>query len=212
MSDMSGKNDTNAMIDLIKTRRSVRKFGAQPVPGEVIDALLDAALSAPSASNRQSWHFTAITNLDVIGRIAASVRDAIEALKKETQNQDALNVFGAYSGYFTFFENAPLVFVACFTPRPNYINALTGRSLRPEDNLEQTTAAGAAIQNLLLAAHSLGYGACWMSGPLIAEERIIKLLKLDGLRLAAVIPVGAAAETPRQPKRKDVNKLTARIV
>ncbi len=205
-------SNTNGMLDLIKTRRSVRKFGAQPVPGDVIDALLDAALSAPSASNRQSWHFTAITNREVIGRIAYSVRDAIEELKKKTQNEDALNVFSAYSGYFTFFENAPLVVIACFTPRPNYINALTGRSLRPEDNIEQTTAIGAAIQNLLLAAHSFGYGACWMSGPLIAEERIIKLLKLDGLRLAAVIPVGAAAETPQQPKRKDINKLAAKII
>ena len=51
-----------------------------------------------------------------------------------------------------------------------------------------------------------------MSGPLIAEKRISGLLKLDGLRLAAIIPVGAAAETPRLPKRKDADKLTARIV
>ncbi len=209
---MTETSKTGDIIDIIKTRRSVRKFASQPVPDEIITALLDAALSAPSASNRQSWHFTAVTNRAVIKAMADSVREEIKILKKETENEDALAAFDAYAGYFTFFENAPLVIAACFIPRPNYINALTGRSLRPEDNLEQTTAIGAAIQNLLLAAHSLGYGACWMSGPLIAEKRISELLKLDGLRLAAIIPVGAAVETPRPPKRKDADKLTARIV
>lgn len=58
----------NQTIETIKTRRSIRRFTAKPVPKEDIDVLLDAAMHAPSACNQQPWHFVVI---DDPGTLAA---------------------------------------------------------------------------------------------------------------------------------------------
>jgi len=48
------------MLDLILSRRSIRKFTAEPVSEEIINDILEAAMSAPSAGNEQPWHFVVI--------------------------------------------------------------------------------------------------------------------------------------------------------
>lgn len=69
-------------------------------------------------------------------------------------------------------------------------------------------ALGAALQNLALAAHARGYGACWMTAPLVARERLEQLLGLDRpWTLAALVPVGRPAEPPQprpRPALEDV--------
>ena len=60
----------------------------------------------------------------------------------------------------------------------------------------------AAIQNLLLAAHAEGLGACWMTGPLHVAEEIDDFLGVENKTLVAVIPMGYPDETPPAPKRK----------
>jgi nitroreductase len=201
------------ILELIKSRRSVRKFADSPLSEEAVDKMLEAALWAPSASNRQNWKFVAVKNKEIIKAMAGSVRAAVEDLKAsvEADDEDKLALLTNYGGYFSFFESAPLVIAVFFNPRPNFVNVITGKNIRPEDNLEQTTAAGAAIQNLLLAAHEAGYGACWMSGPLVAENEIAAILKQKGMRLAALIPVGVPLETPAPPKRKDPRTLIEKI-
>ncbi|MBS7635334.1 nitroreductase family protein [Candidatus Bathyarchaeota archaeon] len=45
---------------VIKSRRSIRKFKPDPVPDELLNAMLECALLAPNARNQQKWHFTVI--------------------------------------------------------------------------------------------------------------------------------------------------------
>jgi len=52
-------------LDAIRTRRSVRKFTDKLIPKEVIDKLLEAAMSAPSARNQQPWHFVVIDDKNI---------------------------------------------------------------------------------------------------------------------------------------------------
>ncbi len=66
----------------------------------------------------------------------------------------------------------------------------------------------AALTQLLLAAHALGLGACWMTGPLVAEERLACALQVpDGWRISALVPVGYPAEAPEPPPRRPVSAL-----
>lgn len=58
-------------IEAITTRRSVRKFQPQPVPPEEVEILLRAAMQAPSASNRQPWHFVVFDQRAHLDEIAA---------------------------------------------------------------------------------------------------------------------------------------------
>jgi nitroreductase len=67
----------------------------------------------------------------------------------------------------------------------------------------------AAIENLLLAAHDLGYGACWMNIPFMAKGPLETLFGIEfPWELLAMIPVGSAAHDPRKPPRKKVEDVT----
>lgn len=66
----------NEVINNIVTRRSIRKFTAQPVPKEVMADIVDAALHAPSGMGKQSWKFTVVTNREMITKLAEAVEKA----------------------------------------------------------------------------------------------------------------------------------------
>ncbi len=57
------------VMEAIFTRRSIRKYSGQPVPDELIKELLEAAMCAPSAGNRQPWHFIVINDHKIIDEI-----------------------------------------------------------------------------------------------------------------------------------------------
>ena len=64
---------TNEVIQNILTRCSVRAYDDRPVEREKIDTLLQCAVHAPSAMNRQTWHFSAVLNREKIAKLAAAV-------------------------------------------------------------------------------------------------------------------------------------------
>lgn len=56
-------------LDAIRTRRSVRKFTDKKIPKEMVDKLLEAAMSAPSAGNQQPWHFVVIDDKNILEEV-----------------------------------------------------------------------------------------------------------------------------------------------
>lgn len=68
---------TNAVIENILTRRSVRAFQEKPIARETIETLLRCATHAPSAMNRQTWHFSAVLNPEKIQKLAAAMGKAL---------------------------------------------------------------------------------------------------------------------------------------
>lgn len=66
----------NEVMNAILTRRSIRKFTAEPIPKDVMNDIVEAALHAPSGKAMQTWQFTVITNKEVITRL-------IDAIGKE---------------------------------------------------------------------------------------------------------------------------------
>jgi nitroreductase len=116
----------------------------------------------------------------------------------------------AYAGTFAAFEQAPVV-IAVLARRPSRVAARLGAELSETERVAlagDLPAIGAAIQNLLLAAHALGLGACWMSGPLLAAPALREILGAPTtLDLVALVPVGRPAETPPAPPRRDVEQL-----
>ena len=57
------------VMEAIRTRRSIRKFTDKPVSAEMIDAILKAAMLAPSAGNQQPWHFVVVTDRKKLDQI-----------------------------------------------------------------------------------------------------------------------------------------------
>jgi len=201
--------------DLMRTRRSVRRFRPDLPARAVIESLLASAVTAPSASNKQPWRFLVVENRDVIGRMAAAVREAVDriAVAVEPQFEAA---FRSYGDYFTRFEVAPLVIVALSQPL-TLLTTLTGPRLADDDRRRVSTmerdsgliGTSMAMQNLLLAAHAAGLGASGMTGPLVAADRIRELLHVPSAwHIAALVPVGYPDEEPVPTARKSVDHVT----
>lgn len=196
-----------ALLSLIRERRSIRRFRDDPLPEGTLERLLEAARWAPSASNRQPYRFVAIEKPESRTRMAEMVGEALrEKLAGLADHERALAT--AYAKDFVIFENAPLVLAVYFRAS----NALAERFGMPADwDVGAVSSASAAVMNLLLAAHALGLGACWMTGPLVAAPSLETFLGVPtGWRLSALIPVGIAAEVPPAPARRSVSQLLAR--
>jgi len=201
--------------DLMRTRRSVRRFRPDLPERAVIESILASAVTAPSASNKQPWRFLVVENRDLIGRMAAAVREAVDriAVAVEVEFEAA---FRSYGDYFTRFELAPLVIVALSQPL-TLLTTLTGPRLADDDRqrvvvMERDSGligTSMAMQNLLLAAHAAGLGASGMTGPLVAADRIREILRVpQAWHIAALVPVGYPDEEPVPTARKSVDHVT----
>lgn len=206
--------DAEEFLELIKTRRSVREFKAEPVTRADIEKMVECARFAPSASNTQPWYFVVADEPTDVAAMADAVAAAVGKVVDGMDSPRGKKEMDAYAGYFTFFRYAPAI-IAVFTAP---YRALLGRLLKryaPEIGerigthaSEQSVAA--AIENLMLAAHALGYGSVWMTGPLFAKDELEEMLSPpDGYELAALVAVGRPEGTVGNelPDRKGLDEI-----
>ena len=203
------------LFDAIRDRRSIRRFKQTPVPDEDIRKILDAGRWAPSANNAQPWSFIVIKDRAVLKSMAGAVREMIDRMIPYAESEKQAQRLAAYkSNYYTFFENAPAVIAVCMEAYDAGTDRLLARMgystedikrLRPLPGLQSVAAA---IQNMLLAIHALGYGSCWMTGPLVAQDAFEKLLGFGKEKsVAALLPVGVPGEDTPARSRKPLEGL-----
>ena len=201
--------------ELMAARRSVRRFRPEPPPRDVVERLIQSAVTAPSASNRQPWRFLVVTRRDTIDRLAAAVQVAVDRIALAIEPEFEAS-FRAYGDYFRRFEAAPLVIVPLFREITTLSN-LTGPRLADDDRrriaaMERDSGligVSLAVQNLLLAAHAAGLAASGMTGPLVASDEFRSLLNVPpSWHIAAVVPVGYPDETPAPTARKAATQVT----
>ncbi|HSQ77315.1 MAG TPA: nitroreductase family protein [Nitrospirota bacterium] len=203
------------LFETIQTRKSIRRYKQVPVPEEDIQKILDAGRWAPSANNTQPWSFIVIKDRELLGSMAAAVREMIDRMVPYAESEKQAQRLAAYKGnYYTFFENAPVVIAVCmeaYDAGTDRLLAKMGYSteeikrLRPLPGLQSVAAA---IQNMLLAIHALGHGSCWMTGPVVAQEAFEKLLGFGKEKsVVALLPVGMPDENPFARPRKPVEEL-----
>lgn len=198
-------------LEFIYRRRSVRKFTEQSISNEDIEQLIDAAVHAPSGKNQQNWHFVVVRNQQMIQDMVKLVEAKHEKLLPFIPDAEKQKTFKGSVGYHTVFKNAPAVVLAFAGPYPvpsDDLVAGPGLTQQEIDILKQTKPGiqnvAAALQNLLLAAATMGYGTCWMTGPTYAGPEIAKLVGFskDGFHLAALTPLGVPAADGASPPRK----------
>ncbi len=168
------------LFEAITNRRSIRAFQEKEVTEKYIERLVDAARYAPSAGNIQPWEFIVVRDSSIKRQLAAA----------------ALNQ--------AFIEEAPVVIVVC----ANESRSEQGYGSRGV-NLYCIQDTAAAIQNLLLAAYSMGLGTCWIGA--FEEELARKTLKTPAhVRPVAIIPVGYPAEKSTMRKKRTVEEIVHR--
>jgi nitroreductase len=189
--------------ELVERRVSVRQFRPDAVPPDHIREMVRLASLAPSPNNQQPWRFIAVTRRPLLQEMAGAVRARLGALLPEPVTEDARRAAQRVEWFSTFFADAPLVMAVTRQPYQSVIaRAVAGTSLSAADinamrGHPDVQSIGAAIEHLLLAATELGYGSCWLSGPLIAREALEALLGVEAPgQLAALVTIGVPAAPP----------------
>jgi nitroreductase len=186
-------------------RASVRRYLPDPVPREDVVAMVELAVRAANAGNAQMWRFVAVDDAVTQVAMRQAVDDAIDEMAGWPELVDKHKEIKALRAYSTFFVDAPLVMAVCVLPyasRADQMLQAHGLGVEERDRLRarpDLQSIGAAVQLFCTAAHALGYGACWMTAPVLAAPAIEKLLGVEPpARLVAVVPVGrpAGAVTP----------------
>ena len=121
----------NQTVDVILGRRSIRNFSEKMISEKELNKILECGLFAPTAKNRQNWHFTVITNKE---RIEIINELALVGMKKIGIDKEP---------GFNVFYNAPVVIVLS-----SKVSGYSGID------------AGCAIENMSIAASSMGIGSC----------------------------------------------------
>lgn len=130
---------TNLVLETLKNRRSTRKFKDEQLTEEELQAILEAGIHAPSANNGQTWHFTVIQNKDFIKHMNDKSK---EAMINSTEKDISL----AGKGNVNLFYDAPTLIVVS--------GKITNKS--------SIVDCSAAIENMLIAAESIGVGGVWI--------------------------------------------------
>jgi len=187
------------LFEVIHARRSVRKFQPQPVPKELVLEVLAASGWAPSAHNAQPYGFIILENAKIKQELADAMAQVwVEDLAKEGQTIDA----DKRQERVERFAKAPVLILACITRiegLPNYSDERRQTCLH--DLAVQSL--GAAIENLLLASHAKGLGACWYSAPCFCKKTVRQTLEIpDEVEPQAFVVLGYPAENPSVPPKK----------
>jgi len=192
-------------FEVVKTRRSVRKFTGAAVTPEHIRMMLEAATYPPSGGNQQNWRFIVVTNGAIKKKMYEALEKRIAEILAKIDSPTAQKQFSSYSAYYRFFVNAPVVICAVETKYDSLSTRILARYL-PDFEVKTYASAhniAAAIENIVLSATALGYGSCWMTGPLIARDLFEKILSIEPPdALAALVPIGVPEAVPAAPSRK----------
>lgn len=197
-----------AGLELIHARRSVRRFLPDAVPESVLAQVLQAALRAPSAHNKQPWRFVILETARSRQRLADAMgaelrRDSLaDGLSEETVEIMVARSKARING-------APAAVLVCLDT--STLDYYDDASRQRAAYLMMVHSVAMAGQNLLLAAHGLGLGGVWMCAPLFAQAAASQSLELpsnwepQGLAL-----LGYPEKMPAGRERKGIEEVTIR--
>ena len=146
------------VFEAIHKRHSQGKVKPDPLPREMIETLLDAAVQAPNHYKVRPWRFVVL-----MGEGLNKLGDVMAASQQERHPEFPLEAFDKCR---TLPHRAPVI-LAVGVDKPGEVKVL---------EIENVAAVAAAIQNLLLAAHAMGLGAKWRTGEWARDEKVKEFL------------------------------------
>ncbi len=166
------------LFNCIHTRRSIRNYSKRKVDFDKLTLILEAATKAPSSGNLQDYRFIIVNDKNKIRTLAEHCNEQY------------------------WIATAPLAIIVCVdTEKTESYYGIRGQRLYSTQN------ASAATQNILLAAHALGLGACWVGA--FNEEFVSDEFGISGkIRPQAIITLGY---TEGEPDPKTENDLETMI-
>jgi coenzyme F420-0:L-glutamate ligase / coenzyme F420-1:gamma-L-glutamate ligase len=199
-------NDELRTVRGIVERRSIRRYKPEPVPDELIEQLLTAACWAPSAHNRQPWRFVVMESAETKQQLATAMGDRLRCdLTADRVPAAIINKDVGRS--YQRITQAPLLILLCLTMAD--MDSYPDAKRQQNEWIMAMQSTAMAGQNLLLAAHALGLGACWMCAPLFCPDVVAHTLDLPpDWQPQALMTAGYPAES----KTKERQPLASRIL
>src|SRR5689334_2208200 len=159
----------------IGRRRSVRRYRPSSIGRDVVKRLLTAASGAPSAHNRQPWRFVVLDTFISRHRLAQAMGSKLRQDRAADGDAPELIEADIDRSYHRITE-APIAIVLCVDMRD--MHRYPDQSRNDAEYMMAVQSTAMAAQNLLLAAHAEGLGACIMCAPLFCPEVVIESLQL----------------------------------
>jgi len=179
----------NEILKAIRNRKSTRKYKKEQIKAEELEAILEAGIQAPSAVNFQPWHFTVIQNKEFIDNISSKA-------KEKMLESDDLSIINIAKSNMNILYNGPTVVV------------VSGK----KDVSSSLVDCSAAIENMLIAAESIGLGTVWVGLSryfFMVNEEVKKLSLPTGYEPFYAVVIGYKEDdktlTPSKRNRDVVN-------
>ena len=158
-----------SLVDLILSRRSIRRYENKDISEEVLQQILEAGRQAPSAANRQPVRFVIVKDHDILKNLCDNL-------------------------ITRFVKYAPVAIVGCADVK----SLMTGKWAVIDATI--------AMQNMVIAAWTLGIGSCWIGA--CNEEEVKELLKIpDKWKVVALVTLGYPAEQPKPRTKKSFEEM-----
>jgi len=195
--------------DVLRQRRSVRRYAAKSVASELIHRILTTATHAPSAHNRQPWRFAVLAAAAPKVRLARAMAERLRE-DRTRDGADAAAIEQDTSRSIARITGAPVVVLVCMTMDDMDIYPDDRRTKAEHQMAVQSTAM--AVQNLLIAAHAEGLGTSVMCAPLFCPDVVRAALGLpESFEPQALVtlgfPVGFAAAEGKPRQRRPLDDL-----
>ncbi len=190
----------NEVLKVIQNRRSIRTFDDKMVSESDIRRVLQAANQAPSAHNQQSWRFIVVSG---------------------TKKQDLANLVNKRASEFTkpssvllrmaarSLSSAPIVIGVVNTGelirRSSELFGMDGKNAFDFFRTMEIQSSAAAVENLLLAATSLGISSVWLGVLFLIKEEVLALLEEPQGEFMAVVPLGYSTKAGAKPAKKSLD-------
>jgi F420 biosynthesis protein FbiB-like protein len=184
----------------LRTRRSVRRFKAEPVPDSVILDILTTATFAPSAHNRQPWRFAVVTTSAVKQKLGVALTTKMRA-DMVTEGAPEAEIEKRMTNSLRRIDEAPVLILLSR-------DVTDVRADTPEEVVMGIQSVAAAGLQLMLAAHAEGLGANWICWPLYAKEETRAALELpETWEPQAMVIVGYANEELKEKVLKSLDEM-----
>jgi nitroreductase len=200
-------------LDLVKKRRSVRRFKSDPIPDEYIEKIIEAARWSMSGANAQPWEFVVVKDQNIKNKMAESYMEVrkeqfiiekthVEELRHPQLATQPTGVPGI--------SEAPVVIVVCGDRRTFQATVLAAHFIPPTAGPDSAYVENMAnaTNHLHLAAAALGLGSQWVTPSRVWEQSLKAFLDIpEILEIHSVVPIGYPAYEPSRPYRRELKEI-----
>ncbi len=166
-----------ALMLLLERRRFTHNFNPEPLPEHLLDWLREAVRQVPSAAHEQGLRCVFMTKPAEIAALAAKAEEAFKAFLNSLESRFVREEAERHAGTLAWLGQAPALAVLTVKRPPDFLQEALGELAAVFFGAEASAAI--AVQNLFLAAESLGLGVCPVAAPLACGDELEDFLGLD---------------------------------